>query len=348
MTAGRLLSARRAPPRLRLLDRVLARPSLVPVVGLAVVVLLFGVRTPGLLTAGGLAGVLDVAALLGIGAVAVGLLLAGGHVDLSIGTLAVSSAVLTGALVGVGEWGVWPALLASLAAALALGFLNGWLVVRTGLPSFLVTLATALVLQGATLAGLPLAAGAPRVSGLDEAPGWGAAAALFGSTAEVGGAVFRVSLLWWAVLTVGAGWLLWRTRFGNQVLAIGGARRAARELGVPVRRTTLTLFTLTAAAGWLLGTLTLVPVASVAATPALATAIDFVVVAVIGGCLITGGHGSMAGAAVGALLYSVARRGVELSGWDPRWSQALLGVLLLVALVVGGAVRSRLRAAPRS
>jgi simple sugar transport system permease protein len=132
------------------------------------------------------------------------------------------------------------------------------------------------------------------------------------------------------------------------VLAMGGSRRAARELGVPVRRTTLVLYALTATAGWLIGTLALVPVASVGSTPALATAIDYVVVAVIGGCLLTGGYGSMAGAAVGALLYAVAREGVALSGWDPRWSQAALGVLLLVALVVGGVVRGRLRAAPRS
>ncbi|MEX5719655.1 ABC transporter permease [Geodermatophilus maliterrae] len=349
MTADRLPFARRlAPPRQRLLDRVLVRPSLPAVLGLVVVVLVFGLRVPELLSVGGLAGVLDAAALLGIGGVAVGLLLVGGHFDLSIGTLAVSGAVLTGILAGPAEWGVWPALATSLAAVLAVGLVNGWLVVRTGLPSFLVTLATALVLQGVTLAGLPLVAGAPRVSGLDEAPGWASASALFGSTAEIGGGVFSVALLWWVALTAGAGWLLWHTRFGNAVLSMGGSRTAARELGVPVPRTTLVLYALTAAAAWLLGTLALVPAASVAATPALATAIDFVVVAVIGGCLLTGGYGSMAGAAAGALLYAVARRGVELSGWDPRWSQALLGVLLLVALLVSGVVRGRLRAAPRS
>jgi simple sugar transport system permease protein len=348
VTVDRLPFARVAPPRRRVLDRVLARPSLAAVVGLAVVVLVFGLRVPELLTPEGLAGVLELAALLGIGGVAVGLLLVGGHFDLSIGTLAVGSSVLTGVLVGQRGWGVWPALVASLAAALAVGLLNGWLVVRTGLPSFLVTLATALVLQGTTLSALPLVAGAPRISGLDAAPGWPSASALFGSTAEVGGGVFPVSLLWWLAATAGAGWLLWRTRFGNEVLAMGGSRRAAGELGVPVPRTTLVLYALTATAGWLLGTLALVPAASVAATPSLVVAIDFVVVAVLGGCLLTGGYGSMAGAAVGALLYAVARRGFELSGWDPRWSQALLGVLLLVALAFGGMVRGRLRAAPRS
>ncbi|HYO34870.1 MAG TPA: ABC transporter permease [Geodermatophilus sp.] len=349
MTVDRLPATRVAPPRRRrVLDRVLARPSIAAVLGLAVVVAVFGVRAPGLLAPEGLAGVLDAAALLGIGGVAVGLLLVGGHFDLSIGTLAVASAVLTGVLVGPMQWGTWPALAVSLAAALGVGLVNGGLVVRTGLPSFLVTLATALVLQGTTLSALPLVVGGPRITGLDQAPGWPSAAALFGSTAELGGGVFPVSLLWWVAATAGAGWLLWRTRFGNEVLAMGGSRRAARELGVPVQRTTLVLYALTATAAWLLGTLALVPAASVAATPSLAVAFDFVVVAVIGGCLLTGGYGSMAGAAVGALLYAVARRGVELSGWDPRWSQALLGVLLLVALMVGGVVRGRLRAAPRS
>jgi simple sugar transport system permease protein len=342
------LPFRAEPPRRRLLDRVLARPSLAAVLGLAVVVLLFGLRIPDLLTPAGLAAVLDSAALLGIGGVAVGLLLVGGHFDLSIGTVTLASAVLTAVLVGLGEWGIWPALLASLAASLAVGLVNGLLVVRTGLPSFLVTLATALVLQGTTLPALPLVAGAPRISGLDAAPGWSSASAVFGATADVGGGVFPVSLLWWLAVTAGAGWLLWRTRFGNEVLAMGGSRRAARELGVPVPRTTMVLYALTATAGWLLGTLALVPAASVGATPSLVTAIDFVVVAVIGGCLLTGGFGSMAGAAVGALLYAVAREGVELAGWDQRWSQAALGVLLLVALLVGGAVRGRLRAAPRS
>jgi simple sugar transport system permease protein len=348
VTVDRLPFTRVAPPRRRVLDRVMARPSLAAVLGLLVVVVVFALRVPELLTPEGLAGVLDEAALLGIGGVAVGMLLVGGHFDLSIGTVTVASAVLTGVLAGTTGWGIWPALAVSLAAALAVGLVNGWLVVRTGLPSFLVTLATALVLQGTTVSALPLVIGAPRVTGLDEAPGWSSASGLFGSTAEVGGGVFPVSLLWWLVTTAGASWLLWRTRFGNDVLAMGGSRRAARELGVPVPRTTLILFAMTATAGWLLGTLALVPVASVGATPALVTAIDFVAVAVIGGCLLTGGYGSMAGAAVGALLYAVARRGVELSGWDLRWSQALLGVLLLVALLFGGAVRSRLRAAPRS
>jgi simple sugar transport system permease protein len=212
-----------------------------------------------------------------------------------------------------------------------------------------VTLATFLVLQGTSLAGVEALAGSARVSGLDAAPGWVSAGAVFGSTLQVGDGRFRVSLLWWLALTALASWALWRTRFGNAVFASGGARRAARQLGVPVRRTTLTLFCLTAAAGWLIGTLGLVRLGGVqVGSPGLGTAVDFIVVAVIGGCLLTGGYGSAVGAAIGALVYAVAREGIALAGWSPPWFQAFLGVLLLVALLANGVVRHRLKAVPRS
>jgi simple sugar transport system permease protein len=338
-----------APGDRRLLARALDRPSLPALVGLLVVLLFFGLQAPGVLTAGGAAGVLDVAASLGIGAVAVSLLLIAGQFDLSIGVVSVASSLLTAVLVGHAGWPVWPALAASLVAALAVGVVNGVLVVNTGLPSFLVTVATFLVLQGTALAGIEAVAGSTQVTGLDQATGWSSAAAVFGSSVDIAGGRFPISVLWWAAATALASWALWRTKFGNAVLASGGARTAARELGVAVRRTTIALFCLTAAAGWLIGTLALVRLEGVLATDTdLGTGIDYIVVAVIGGCLLTGGYGSVFGAAVGALLYAVARQGIVLAGWDPRWFQALLGVLLVVALLANGVVRRRLKAVPRS
>lgn len=338
-----------APRGRRLLGRALARPSLPALVGLVVVVVVFGVQSPGLLTAGGLASVLDVAAQFGIGAVAVGLLLIAGQFDVSVGVLAVATSLVTALLIGSAGWGTWPALLASLAVALAIGLVNGVLVVNTGLPSILVTLATFLVLQGVSQAGPRAVTGSSRVSGLDEAPGWASANAVFGSTVQLGDGRFRISLVWFLVVTALATWTLWRTRFGNAVLASGGARQAARELGVAVRRTTVALFCLSAMAGWLLGTIALVRLGGVqVGNPGLSTGIDFIVIAVIGGCLLTGGYGSAIGAALGALLYAVAQEGIVLAGWDPRWFQTLLGVLLVVALLANGVVRRRLKAVPRS
>ncbi|WP_369139350.1 ABC transporter permease [Modestobacter versicolor] len=331
----------------RLLHRLLARPSVGALFGVLSVGLFFTLQAPGLLSAGGLATVLDIAAPLGIGGVAVGLLLVAGQFDLSIGVVAVGSSLVAALLVTEAGLGIWPSLVLSLAAALLVGAVNGLLVVTTGLPSFLVTLATFLVLQGSTLAVTPAVAGSSRVSGLAEASGWDSALAVFGSTAQLGDGRFRVSLLWWVAATAVASWLLWRTRFGNAVFSSGGAPQAARELGVPVARTTVLLFLGTAAAGWLIGTLSLVRLGGVQVDPALGAEIEFIVVAVIGGCLLTGGYGSTYGAALGALLYGIAREGIALSGWDPRWFQAFLGGCLLVALLANGVVRRRLRAVPR-
>jgi simple sugar transport system permease protein len=336
------------PPGRRLLGRALARPSLAALVGLVIVVVFFGLQAPGLLSPGGLASILDVAALIGIGSVPVALLLIAGQFDLSVGVVAVASSLVTALLVGQAGWGIWPALVVSLLGALVVGLVNGLLVVSTGLPSFLVTLATFLVLEGTTLAGTHLVAGSARIEGLAAARGWDSAVAVFGSTLQLGAGRFRVSLLWWLGVTAVAAWVLWRTRFGNAVFASGGARRAARELGVPVGWTTVTLYCATALAGWLLGTLGLVRLAGVQVAPGLGNEIEFIVVAVIGGCLLTGGYGSAIGAAIGALLYAVVRQGIALAGWDLRWFQAFLGVLLLVALLASGIVRRRLQAVPRS
>ncbi len=334
--------------------RALARPSLPALVGLAAVLAVFLPLAPQLLTVAGLASVLDTAALIGIGGVTVGLLLIAGHFDMSIGVVAVASALGTALLTGQAGWAVWPALLASFGGALLVGLFNGLLVVNTGLPSFLVTLATFLVLQGIARAGGTAVSGVSRVTGLEEADGWQSVAAVFGSTLEIGDGRFRISLVWFLLVTAAATWALWRTGFGNGIFAGGGARRAARQLGVPVARTTVTLFCITATAGWLIGTLGLVRLAGVQVSgvqigsTGLVSAIDFIVVAVIGGCLLTGGYGSTIGAAIGAVVYAVARNGIVMAGWDPLWFQALLGVLLLMALLTNGVVRRRLKAAPRS
>ena len=316
----RLPAARRAARRPVRADAgcsaaALARPSLAGAAsGLVVVVVFFAVAGARACSPpAGWPACSTSPRLLGIGGVAVALLLIAGQFDLSIGVVArgqlpghgpADRAGRLGHLAGAGRrrWSprCWWALV------------NGVLVVNTGLPSFLVTLATFLVLQGTSLAGVEAIAGSSRVTGLDERARLGVGAARCSARPlQLGDGRFRVSLLWWLVLTALATWALWRTRFGNAVFASGGARRAARELGVPVRRTTRhavlphrgrRLADRHPRAG---------PAGRRAGEHARrsAPAIDFIVVAVIGGCLLTGGYGSAIGAAIGALLYAVARRG---------------------------------------
>jgi simple sugar transport system permease protein len=331
----------------RLWRRALTRPSLPATAGLVVVAAFFAVQAPGLRSWDGVAGVLDIAAVLGIGGVAIALLMIAGHYDFSIGVLALGSSLVTALLIEHSGWDTWPALLVSLAVTLAVGLVNGILVVATGVHSFLVTLGTFLLCQGAALVGARQVA--EQGGSLGGARGWTSAMRIFDATVQVGGGRLHSSLLWWLGLTALASWALWRTRFGNAVFASGGARKAARELGVAVGPTTVTLFCVSAAAGWLIGTFQLMEGGRVQTnSTALGTALDFLVIAVIGGCLLTGGFGSAFGAAMGALVYAVARQGITLAGWDPRWFQTMLGVLLLMALLANGIVRRRLKAVPRS
>ncbi|SDP53802.1 monosaccharide ABC transporter membrane protein, CUT2 family [Klenkia soli] len=336
---------RRAPSRGR---RLLTRPSTPAFVGVLVALVVFGAQAPQLVGTGGLASLLDAAALIGIGAVAVTLLLVAGQFDVSIGVLSVASSVTAGLLVSEAGWGVWPALAASLVGALAVGVVNGLLVVLTGLPSFLVTLATFLVLQGGTLVVAQSVAGTSLVDRVEGAAGWPSAEALFGSGVALGGGRFRISILWWLAAVVLAGWLLRRTRFGNAIYALGGSRRAAREMGVPTASTTVALYLLTATAAWLLGTLALVRQGGVPVAPEFGDEIEYLVVAVIGGCLLGGGYGSAVGAAAGALLYGTVRTGIDIAGWESYSFQVVLGVLLVVALLANGVARRRLTAVPRS
>jgi simple sugar transport system permease protein len=327
---------------------VLARPSSAALVGLVAAVLVFGLSAPGLLTARGVGEVLDGAATVGIGGVAVALLLVAGQFDFSIGAVALGSSLITALLTAYRGWDVWPALLLSLLAALLVGLVNGLVVVGTGAPSFLTTLATFLVLTGGTLIGTQRVVHGSTVGDLAGARGWDSATAVFAGALRLGGGTFGVPILWWLAVTALASWMLWRTRFGNGVMAVGGARRAARELGVPVGRSTVLLFCLTATAGWLIGTLALTRSGTLVVATDLGPEIGFLVVAVVGGCLLTGGYGSPVGAALAAVLYAVAGEGIRLAGWDRLWFEVLLGVLLLVALLANGVVRRRLRAVPRS
>jgi simple sugar transport system permease protein len=114
---------------------------------------------------------------------------------------------------------------------------------------------------------------------------------------------------------------------------------AARNVGVPARRTTIALFMTTAAAAWFVGTTLAVRLTSVQANTGLGQELIYIVAAVIGGCLLTGGFGSAIGASVGALIIGMAFIGIQFSGWNTDWRFLFLGVILLLAVLVNNFVR---------
>ncbi|GAA1314999.1 ABC transporter permease [Saccharothrix xinjiangensis] len=321
--------------------RLVARPEVGALLGALLVFAFFSVATERFLSTAGVATWLDDASTLGIMAVAVALLMVGGEFDLSAGVLTASTALVTAVLATRLGWNTWLALLASLAFALAVGALNGWLVVRTGLPSFIVTLGTLLALQGLNLGVTRLVTGTVQVSGMRSADGYASAGFLFASTFPVGGAAFPVSILWWLLFTAVAAVVLLRTRFGNRVFAVGGSVGSARAAGVPVLRTKVLLFTTTAFAAWLVGTINILRFTSVQANQGIGLEFQYIIAAVIGGCLLTGGFGSAVGAAIGALIFGMARQGIVYANWNSDWFQLFLGVMLLAAVLVNNALRRR-------
>ncbi|MFE5331594.1 ABC transporter permease [Embleya sp. NPDC056575] len=324
-----------------LAHRLLVRPELGSLIGAVLVMVFFSVVADGFFTAAGAATWLDDSATLGIMAVAVALLMIGGEFDLSAGVMTASTALITAMLATRAGWSVWPALAVSLLFALAVGALNGWLVVRTGLPSFIITLGTFLALQGLNLGVTRHVTNSVQVSGMRATDGYESAGRFFASTMAVAGTEIQVSVLWWLLLAALATWVLARTRFGNWIYAVGGAPVSARNVGVPVDRTKIVLFMTTAAAGWLVGSINILRYTSVQANQGIGLEFQYIIAAVIGGCLLTGGYGSAIGAALGALIFGMARQGIVYAKWNSDWFQLFLGVMLLAAVLVNNSFRRR-------
>jgi simple sugar transport system permease protein len=326
---------------------MLVTPELGALVGAVVVFAFFAVQSPVFRSARGIANWLDPASTLGIMAVAVALLMIGGHFDLSAGVLSGTTA-LTVAIVAVEfRQNIWLAIVLALLVALAVGFVNGWLVTRTGLPSFIITLGMFLMLQGLNVGLTKLFTDTVTVGGIDDVPGYAAAEWLFASRLAVAGTEFRVAILWWLLFTAAATWVLLRTPFGNWVFATGGDEISARNVGVPARRTTITLFMTTATAAWFIGTTLAVRLTSVQANTGVGQELIYIVAAVIGGCLLTGGFGSAVGASLGALIFGMTQLGIPYLHWDADWFYFFLGAMLLLAVLANRLVRRYAEAARR-
>ncbi|MFG1947005.1 ABC transporter permease [Nonomuraea sp. NPDC048826] len=322
-----------------LVRRLLIRPELGAVVGAIVVFAFFAGQSAVFRSLDGVANWLDPAATLGIMAVAVALLMIGGEFDLSAGVMTGTTGLILVTLATDYGMNVWAAMLVGLVVALAVGLFNGLIVTRTRLPSFIVTLGTFLMLQGVNLGVTKLLTGTVQVSGLRSASGYDSAHTVFAGTIQLGGSSFRVAILWWLLVTAVATWVLMRSRQGNWIFAVGGNEQAARAVGVPAARTKIALFMTTAFAAWLVGSILALRYTSVQANVGIGQEFIYIIAAVIGGCLLTGGYGSAIGAAIGAVIFGMADKGIVFLGWDADWFKFFLGAMLLLATLANRLVR---------
>jgi ribose/xylose/arabinose/galactoside ABC-type transport system permease subunit len=153
--------------------------------------------------------------------------------------------------------------------------------------------------------------------------------------------VFRMSIFWWLFFTIVGSFVLTKTKYGNWIFAVGGNKDAARAVGVPADKVKTSLFMATSLMGCFVGTMILMRLNSVQAQQGDGQEFEFIIAAVVGGNLMTGGYGSVIGASLGALIMAISKNGIPAARWNQDGRFIFLGVVLLVAVLVNNYVRKK-------
>ncbi|MEM9631606.1 MAG: ABC transporter permease [Pseudomonadota bacterium] len=339
------------------------RPELGAIAGVILVVIFFlATADSSMFTLSGIMNFMTPAAQLGILAIGAAMLMIGGEFDLSIGSMVAFSGLFFAACTVT--WGLPLVLAIPLTFVFAgmVGAVNGTIVIRSGLPSFIVTLAFLFILRGLSLVGLKLATGgSTQLRGVREAVegdwlapffsgdaftglfSWFASQGLIDTfksgTPKVPG--IPVEIIWFVIIALLATYVLLRTPVGNWIFAAGGDKNAASNSGVPVNRVKISLFMLTACCAALVAIITVMDAGSTDARRGFQKEFEAIIAAVIGGCLLTGGYGSAIGAFFGSIIFGMVVIGLTYTNFDQDWFQVFLGAMLLIAVLFNNAIRKR-------
>lgn len=338
MTADTLAVADDRLLRAGLLKKALTRPEFGSIIGAIAVFAFFSLITENFFTVKAVSAYTNPAATLGIMAVAVALLMIGGEFDLSAGALIGGLGITMALLMQNAGAPIWLAMLLSLALAVGVGVFNGFMVIKTKLPSFIVTLGTFFIVQGAGLGLTRLISGQTTIYLSDRLADSEVTRILFASTPFAG---VRIPVYYWLVIAALATFVLLRSKYGNWIFAVGGDASAARAVGVPVNMVKIMLFVNVSASAWLVAMLNTFRFQSAQIGTGVGLEFEFIIAAVIGGCLLTGGYGSAIGAAIGALIFEMVRQGLAFARWEADWFKLFLGVMLLGAALLNQFVRIR-------
>ncbi len=321
--------------------RLLGRPEVGSLFGALIVFFFFFAMAEPLRQASSIATVFYASSVIGIVAVPVALLMIGGEFDLSAGVAVTTSSLMAAMASFQMTANVWVGIGLALLLSLGIGWFNGYVRIKTGIHSFLVTLGMFLMLQGLNLAITKLVTGGVSTSDISDMDGFDVAHAVFASTVNIGVARINVSILWWIFFVAVATWILLRTKLGNWIFAAGGDEPSARAVGVPVKYTKIGLFMAVGFGAWFLGMHLLFLFNTVQSGAGVGNELIYIAAAVVGGCLLTGGYGSAIGGALGAFIFGVTQQGIVYAGWAPDWFKFFLGVMLLLAVLVNLWVRQR-------
>jgi simple sugar transport system permease protein len=302
-----------------------AAASVLSLIGVLAFYLVFG--GVDLRTLAGAASWVNFAANLGIVALPVGLLMIAGEIDISIGAMIPAGSMATAILSGYYDLPIAVGMAGALTLGVAVGLVNGLLAVRTSVPSLIITLGTLVGMQGVVLSASVLLTGNASVA--LTSPDW--AKYLFGHL--IGGS-HQVIIVWWLVLTAVFAFAVHQTRYGNWIFALGGDKVSARNAGIPTSRLTIVLFILSATCASFVGMCQAIQFNSAQVSGGMGYIFNTIVSVVVGGVLLTGGLGSVAGIFFGAVTFAIVSQGIYFTHINRNWSNLIIGVVLLVAVAM--------------
>lgn len=261
-------------------------------------------------------------ALTFIGIIGVGqaILLVSGEFDLSVGSVAGLCAIVSGKLMTAGGLPVPVAIALALLTGIAIGLVNGFVVVRLGVPAFIQTLGMLFVGQGL----IQLVSGGYPVYPLPESVvSFGQQRVLFGL-----GWSFVILVL----VAIAGDFAMRRTVVGRNTYTIGGNAEVARIVGINVARYRIAAFTLVGFMSAVAGLLVMASLSS--ATTSIGQGWELSVIAgvVVGGVSLFGGVGTVVGAVAGVLLLQVVQSGLVVTGLSPNWQNVAVGVIMVAAV----------------
>ena len=326
---------------IHLFGGLLRRPEAGAFLGLVAVLIFFGIFG-GLkfLEIAGMSSWLNVAASLGIIAIPVGLLMIAGELDISVGAMVPAGAMLTAVIGGHYGLPIWWGILATLAFGVVVGLVNGLMVVRTKVPSLIITLGSLFAVQGILLGLTVLVTKSTNVALRTE----GAAKAMFGDFISFGGIFppgqLQVVVVWWIIFTACYVFFVHYSRFGNWIFAMGGDKVSARNAGIPTDRMTILLFVLSAVSASFVGMCQAILFNSAQVGGGQSFIFNAIIAVVVGGVLLTGGFGSIIGIFFGTITFAIVNQGIYYTDFDRNWSSLIIGVLLLAAVLMNNTFRN--------
>lgn len=323
------------------LGGLLRRPEAGAFLGLIAVLVFFGIFGGlSFLKIAGMSSWLNVAASLGIIAIPVGLLMIAGELDISVGAMVPAGAMLTAVIGGHYGMPIWMGVAATLAFGMLVGLVNGLMVVRTAVPSLIITLGSLFAVQGILLGLTVLVTKSTNVA-LKVA---GPAKAIFGDFVSFGGIFppgqLQVVVLWWILFTAAYVFFIHYSRYGNWIFAMGGDKVSARNAGIPTDRMTIVLFILSAVSAAFVGMCQAILFNSAQVAGGQSFIFNAIIAVVVGGVLLTGGFGSVIGIFFGTITFAIVTQGIYYTNFDRNWSSLIIGVLLLAAVLMNNTFRS--------